>query len=99
VKITLEQFKEYINYKQTANNDVYEALLKLGVDILTLLENQPKHPLEAVVFSQEQRDWIDWWLYEAPSDNQLVIHPDGSSYNLASVEDLYNYLVEHTEQL
>lgn len=98
MKITLEQFKGYIEYKQTVFKDVYKDLKNLGIDILTLLDKQPQHPLEAVVFSQKQRDWIDWWLYNAPSDNQLVTHPDGTSYNLASVEDLYNYLVEHTEE-
>lgn len=98
MKITLEQFKAYIEYKQTVFNDVYKDLQTLGIDIITLLERQPQHPLENAVFTEEQRDWIDWWLYDAPSDNQIVTHPDGSSYNLASVEDLYNYLVEFTEQ-
>jgi hypothetical protein len=102
MRITLEQFKQYIDYKQSTINGIseqtYDALKALGIDIITLLDKQPQHPLEAVVFSEEQRYWIDWWLYDAPSDNQLVTHPDGSSYNLADVEDLYNYLVEHTEQ-
>lgn len=97
MKITLEQFKEYINYKQTANNVVYEALLKLGVDILTLLERQPQHPLEAVVFTETQLEWIDWWLQEI-HQGSTITHPDGNNYTLNTVEDLYDYLVKFTEQ-
>lgn len=43
----------------------------------------------------EKEDVIGWWLYE--DVNKVYYYPDGFELKLETVDELYNYLVNHEE--
>jgi hypothetical protein len=99
--MTLGQFTTWIEETRKHHKKVHE-LYKLGVD--TLDWEHPDTYLYQFVFNKEQRDYIDWWLYDCPNgiseeafnreSSKITWDEKGEEVNvyLDSVEALYNYI-------
>lgn len=49
-------------------------------------------------FSDEGKDWINWWVYERPmldENKPLVLNADGSEVPTKTIEDLWNIIEEY----
>lgn len=99
--LTKEQFSKYIQHVQESleiHDKIYDTLSdKLAEEFIEKLE-KPGDLLLKACFNEEQVDYIEWWLWDAPKDNKTVHITNMStggvkkSYSLNKVEDLYSFL-------
>ena len=97
--LTLEAFTKYIEALRALDN-THETLRKVGIDIMPLLETVDRitSPLAIRVFTPEQKDTLDWWLYDGPKSierdptNPHQWEADGTPIPLSTVEELWTYL-------
>ncbi len=99
-KLTKEEFVSYINSRINQDNLIQELYkLKIGLD---LAESKLFHPLDElhdIVFTKDQKEMIDWWLWDAPDQGKCVSSCnvwDGKTNEIIATlltpEDLFDYL-------
>lgn len=101
MKLTLEQFTTYIEGMRETWLKT-DQLYNLGLDLHEFLEslNAPIKPLTDAVFTEEQKELIEWWLFDAPRgieknpEKACMWDHDNTEIPLSNVPELYAYLVK-----
>ena len=93
--------EDFIKYIQSIE-DQYTYYCELGKLLSDEIQekvmftfDKPHAILSEAMFTKEQQDWINWWLWDAPKDSKGVSVPvDGKriTYDLLTVEALYEFL-------
>ena len=98
--LTKEEFVKYINSRIKQDNFIQEVnKLDIGIDLSNSKLLDPLDTLHNIVFTESQRELIDWWLWDAPDQGRCVkscnIWDSKTNEVIATLltpEDLYDYL-------
>jgi hypothetical protein len=99
-KLSKEEFVKYIQSRINQDKLLDEInKLDIGVSLFEGKLLDPLDTLHSIVFTESQRDLIDWWLWDAPDQGRCVESSNiwDSKTNkviatLLTPEDLYDYL-------
>lgn len=82
-----EQYKYYCELDKILSEELQENIFE------TFTKSQDI--LSEAVFTKDQQDWVNWWLWEAPKDSKnvsILVKGERLEYNLLTSEALYEFL-------
>jgi hypothetical protein len=97
--ITKGEFVKIIENDRTYH-DIIDRIEKCGISFYESdLDNCYNYLFDFILqkyFNEDGIDLIYWWLYE--DVDKIITNEDGSKIELNSARDLYDYLVNATEE-
>lgn len=97
--ITKKLFVKFIKLVQSYNNN-FDKLYELKVDLVNSFLFEDFGILSDLYldsnYTEEGKDWINWWLFEKPIDNEdHAFDEEGNPIKLETIEELYEFVKQY----
>lgn len=86
---------ETIQEEDKINREIEDILEKISSSYIILDTPKSRYLMLDLIFTKEEVDWIDWWLYE--DVEKIITYSDGEERDITKIEELYNFLIEEQE--
>jgi hypothetical protein len=93
--MTKEKFVSIINeiqHYQDTLHDANNTLRAIGINLDMDNTFIPTTVDLLAEIMEDKANWIEWWLWEAPSDDKYVYLDNKSKININTPEKLYDFL-------
>lgn len=86
---------ETIQEEDATLRELEDTLEKISSSYIILDTPKSRYIMLNLIFTEEEIDWIDWWLYE--DVEKIITYSDGQERDVTKIEELYNFLIEEQE--